>query len=92
MQPPASKHSNAATNRAAVCDRGALQAIRPLAGALANSDEPGSWSLIVPGLGRTCAELEPEEKNSISHRGQAFRKLKDELPRLLSLAAGKEHG
>jgi len=54
---------------------------------------------IVPGLGKTsalqgatCAELEPEEKNSISHRGQAFRKLKDELPRLLSLAAGKEHG
>jgi len=31
---------------------------------------------IVPSLGKTCAELEPEEKNSISHRGEAFRKLK----------------
>ena len=47
---------------------------------------------IVPGLGKTCAQLEPEKKNNISHRGQAFRQLKDELPRLLSLPAGKEHG
>ena len=31
---------------------------------------------IVPSLGKTCAELEPEEKNLISHRGKAFRKLK----------------
>ncbi len=31
---------------------------------------------IVPSLGKTCAELEPEEKNLISHRGEAFRKLK----------------
>ena len=44
---------------------------------------------IVPGLGATCAELAPDEKNSISHRGQAFRKLNDELPRLLRSAAGK---
>jgi len=44
---------------------------------------------IVPGLGATCAELAPDEKNSISHRGQAFRKLSDELPRLLRSAAGK---
>jgi XTP/dITP diphosphohydrolase len=44
---------------------------------------------IVPGLGATCAELAPDEKNSISHRGQAFRKLNDELPRLLQSAAGK---
>lgn len=45
---------------------------------------------IVPDLGKTCAELEPDEKNSISHRGQAFRKLKDELPRLLALVADRE--
>jgi len=32
--------------------------------------------------GRTLAELEPEEKNSISHRGRALRAI---LPRLLSL-------
>ena len=44
---------------------------------------------IVSGLGATCAELAPDEKNSISHRGQAFRKLNDELPRLLRSAAGK---
>ena len=31
---------------------------------------------IVPSLGKTCAELVPEEKNLISHRGEAFRKLK----------------
>jgi XTP/dITP diphosphohydrolase len=41
----------------------------------------------VPDLGRTCAELSPEEKNKISHRGQAFRKMRDEL---LRLAAGRE--
>jgi len=45
---------------------------------------------IVPDLDKTCAELEPDEKDSISHRGQAFRKLKDELPRLLALVAGRE--
>jgi len=38
---------------------------------------------LVPELGRTCAELEPDEKNRISHRGQAFRRLKDKLPELL---------
>ncbi len=39
---------------------------------------------IAPALGRTCAELEPEEKHRISHRGQAFRRLKAALPTLLS--------
>lgn len=41
---------------------------------------------IVPTLGRTCAELEPREKHKISHRGQAFRRLKAALPELLSRA------
>lgn len=31
--------------------------------------------LVPEGLDRTCAELTPEEKNAISHRGQAFRAL-----------------
>ncbi len=38
---------------------------------------------IVLTLGKTCAELEPEEKNRISHRGQAFRRLTDRLPEVL---------
>ena len=29
----------------------------------------------LPALGKTAAELEPEEKNRISHRGQALREL-----------------
>jgi XTP/dITP diphosphohydrolase len=33
----------------------------------------------VPALGRTTAQLPPEEKNRISHRGRAFRRLKDYL-------------
>ena len=33
------------------------------------------------GLDRSCAELSPEEKNAISHRGQAFRAL---LPHLVA--------
>ena len=37
----------------------------------------------VPGLGRTAAELRPEEKNRISHRGQAVRRLADRLKELL---------
>ncbi|MGW8379992.1 RdgB/HAM1 family non-canonical purine NTP pyrophosphatase [Streptomyces sp. ODS28] len=32
---------------------------------------------------RTCAELSPEEKNAISHRGKAFRALVPELRQLL---------
>lgn len=30
---------------------------------------------LLPGIGKTAAELEPEEKNRISHRGQALSKL-----------------
>jgi XTP/dITP diphosphohydrolase len=30
---------------------------------------------LLPGLGRTAAELEPDEKNRISHRGQALARL-----------------
>lgn len=37
------------------------------------------------GLDRSCAELSPEEKNAISHRGQAFRAL---LPAIVDALAG----
>ena len=37
----------------------------------------------VPALGKTTAELAPEEKNRISHRGQAVRAMKEELVKLL---------
>lgn len=37
----------------------------------------------VPELGRAMAELTPEEKGSISHRGNAIRKLAAELPNLV---------
>lgn len=37
----------------------------------------------VPELGRTMAELTPEEKGAISHRGNAIRKLTEELPNVL---------
>jgi len=37
-----------------------------------------------PPLGRTFAELTVEEKSAHSHRGQAFRLLVEELPRLLN--------
>jgi XTP/dITP diphosphohydrolase len=40
--------------------------------------DPHVW---VPELGRTFAELTPEEKDARSHRGGAFRKLADELRR-----------
>jgi XTP/dITP diphosphohydrolase len=33
----------------------------------------------VPALGRTLAELSPAEKNAISHRAAAFRKMKEIL-------------
>ena len=36
---------------------------------------------LVPELGRTAAELTPDEKNARSHRGQALRALAAELPR-----------
>ena len=45
---------------------------------------------VVPGLGKTSAELGPEEKNRISHRGKAFRKLRGELPRFLRPAGRDE--
>jgi XTP/dITP diphosphohydrolase len=42
--------------------------------------------LFVPdGQSQTMAELSPEEKDALSHRGVAFRKL---LPVLAALAAG----
>lgn len=34
---------------------------------------------LVPSLGKTVAELAPEDKNAISHRGQALRALVDKL-------------
>ena len=37
----------------------------------------------VPKLGRAMAELTPEEKGAISHRGNAIRKLAEALPTLL---------
>lgn len=40
--------------------------------------------LLPEGLDRSCAELSAEEKNAISHRGQAFRSLLPELVRLLA--------
>jgi len=38
----------------------------------------------VPSLGKTVAQLNPEEKNAISHRGNAIRKLKPLLAQLLA--------
>jgi len=35
----------------------------------------------LPQLGKTAAELSPEQKNQISHRGQALRELMDQLHR-----------
>ena len=37
---------------------------------------------LIPSLGRMMAELTPEEKAALSHRGAAFRKMK---PHLLGL-------
>jgi XTP/dITP diphosphohydrolase len=34
---------------------------------------------LIPALGKTTAELEPSEKNAISHRGKALRVLIDKL-------------
>ena len=38
------------------------------------------------GLDRSCAELSPEEKNAISHRGHAFRAL---LPAIVEALSGR---
>ena len=35
---------------------------------------------VYPPMGLTFAELDPETKNQVSHRGKALRKLKEELP------------
>lgn len=42
----------------------------------------------VPGLKKTAAELPPEIKNKVSHRGQAFAKLKESLPAILNKKIG----
>ena len=43
----------------------------------------------LPSLNHTMAQLSPEEKNSLSHRGKALKKLKSELPGFLdSLKSG----
>lgn len=39
---------------------------------------------LLPKLGKTMAELSPEEKNKISHRAQALRKIKKFLPSFLT--------
>jgi len=36
---------------------------------------------VVPHLGLTAAELDPQQKNALSHRGQAMRALLEALPR-----------
>jgi XTP/dITP diphosphohydrolase len=41
---------------------------------------------IYPPMGLTFAELDPETKNQVSHRGKALRKLKEELPLRIPLA------
>ncbi|UJP38579.1 RdgB/HAM1 family non-canonical purine NTP pyrophosphatase [Cellulomonas palmilytica] len=46
-------------------------------------------ALVPLGETRTCAELTPEEKNAISHRGQAFRALAPVVARVL---AGPDEG
>ena len=38
---------------------------------------------LVPDLGRTTAELDPDHKNEISHRGKALRALREQLATLL---------
>ncbi|MCK4293693.1 MAG: RdgB/HAM1 family non-canonical purine NTP pyrophosphatase [Planctomycetes bacterium] len=43
--------------------------------------------VFVPGLGKTVAQMTSEEKNSISHRGNAIRKLK---PLLAAVLEGQE--
>ena len=40
--------------------------------------------LVPDGGSRTAAELSPQEKNAISHRGKAFRALAADLRRLLA--------
>jgi XTP/dITP diphosphohydrolase len=42
--------------------------------------DPHFW---IPSAGMTAAELPPERKNAISHRGQALRRLRDQLAEFL---------
>lgn len=42
--------------------------------------DPHFW---VPSAGMTMAEMSPDAKHAISHRGQALRRLRDQLPFLL---------
>ncbi len=44
----------------------------------------------LPEFGRTCAELSPDEKNAVSHRGKAFREMGRRLPGLLGV--GEQNG
>ncbi len=41
----------------------------------------------VPSLGRTMAQLSPQEKNSISHRGMALKRLRPLIPEFLGQGA-----
>jgi XTP/dITP diphosphohydrolase len=43
----------------------------------------------IPELGRTLAEIEPDHKNRISHRGQALRAMREELRRVLAAPSGR---
>lgn len=44
----------------------------------------------VPSLGKTFAELSPEEKLALSHRGKALREARAELAAYLALKGGRE--
>ena len=41
---------------------------------------------VVPQLGCTTAQLSDEQKNEISHRGKALRKMKEELRKRMELS------
>ncbi|MFB0521058.1 MAG: non-canonical purine NTP pyrophosphatase [Desulfatiglandales bacterium] len=43
-----------------------------------------------PPLNKTFAQLSPDEKNTVSHRGQAMRKLGNDLKRILAWLEGRE--
>ncbi len=45
----------------------------------------------VPELGRTTAELSDSEKNAISHRGKALRKMKEELKKKMKIGGNNEN-
>jgi XTP/dITP diphosphohydrolase len=47
--------------------------------------DPYFW---LPELGKTAAELEPAQKNALSHRGKAMRALREQLARRAVSAAG----